>query len=118
MGLAHDHDIVCPALGLGRAGAPAHLGVAQHRAVMNHHRDVGQEVPVVVIGVRIRRWVTMHGIAINLDPTLEHFSGIVPCGITGEALGVTSLHQLGILISMPELDSALRSSFEEVFARG
>ena len=81
-------------------------------------RGGGREDKIAAIGVRIRRWVTMHGIAINLDPTLEHFSGIVPCGIAGEALGVTSLHQLGILISMPELDSALRGSFEEVFGRG
>ena len=81
-------------------------------------RGGGREDKIAAIGVRIRRWVTMHGIAINLDPTLEHFSGIVPCGIASEALGVTSLHQLGILISMPEFDSALRASFEEVFGRG
>ena len=78
-------------------------------------RGGGREDKIAAIGVRIRQWVTLHGIAINLDPALEHFSGIVPCGIAGEALGVTSLHQLGILISMPELDSALKASFEEVF---
>ena len=78
-------------------------------------RGGGREDKIAAIGVRIRQWVTLHGIAINLDPALEHFSGIVPCGIAGEALGVTSLRQLGVLISMPELDSALKASFEEVF---
>jgi len=75
----------------------------------------GREDKIAAIGVRIRHWVTLHGIAINLDPALEHFSGIVPCGIAAESHGVTSLHQLGILISMPELDAALRASFAEVF---
>ena len=81
-------------------------------------RGAGREDKIAAIGVRIRQWVTLHGIAINLDPALEHFSGIVPCGISGEALGVTSLHQLGILVSMPELDSALKASFAEVFGEG
>jgi lipoyl(octanoyl) transferase len=78
----------------------------------------GREDKIAAIGVRIRHWVTLHGIAINLDPALEHFSGIVPCGIAAESHGVTSLHQLGILISMPELDAALRASFAEVFGDG
>lgn len=81
-------------------------------------RGAGREDKIAAIGVRIRQWVTLHGIAINLDPALEHFSGIVPCGISGEALGVTSLHQLGILVSMPELDSALKATFAEVFGEG
>jgi lipoyl(octanoyl) transferase len=78
----------------------------------------GREDKIAAIGVRIRHWVTLHGIAINLDPALEHFSGIIPCGIAAESHGVTSLHQLGILISMPELDAALRASFAEVFGDG
>jgi lipoyl(octanoyl) transferase len=65
--------------------------------------------------VRVRRWVTYHGIAINVDPDLSHFSGIVPCGISGQALGVTSLAQLGYIVSMPEFDMALRAAFDEVF---
>ena len=65
--------------------------------------------------MRVRRWVTYHGIAINVDPDLSHFSGIVPCGISGQALGVTSLAQLGYIVSMPEFDMALRAAFEEVF---
>ncbi len=80
-------------------------------------RGGGREDKIAAIGVRIRQWVTLHGIAINLDPALEHFSGIVPCGIAGEALwGFTFFaYQLGVVISMPELDSALKASFEEVF---
>lgn len=80
----------------------------------------GHEDKIAAIGVRVRRWVTFHGIAVNLDPDLEHFSGIVPCGIDPLAdprLGVTSLRDLGILASMPELDMALAAAFEEVFGR-
>ena len=62
--------------------------------------------------------MSYHGIAINLDPELEHFAGIVPCGIesgAGSRFGVTSLYDLGILIAMAELDTALKSAFVEVF---
>jgi lipoyl(octanoyl) transferase len=78
----------------------------------------GREDKIAAIGVRVRRWVTFHGIAVNVDPDLSHFSGIVPCGIqeTADApLGVTSLAQLGYIVSMPEFDMALRGAFEEVF---
>jgi lipoyl(octanoyl) transferase len=61
----------------------------------------------------VRRWVTYHGIAINLNPDLEHFSGIVPCGISG--FGVTSFAALGLTTTMADLDAALRATFEEVF---
>jgi lipoyl(octanoyl) transferase len=61
----------------------------------------------------VSRWVSFHGIAINLDPDLEHFGGIVPCGISDQ--GVTSLLDLGRLVSMPELDMALRAAFEHRF---
>jgi lipoyl(octanoyl) transferase len=73
----------------------------------------GREAKIAAIGVRVRRWVTYHGIAINLDPDLEHFSGIVPCGISG--FGVTSLAALGLTTTMAELDAALRATFDEVF---
>jgi lipoyl(octanoyl) transferase len=81
-------------------------------------RPGGREDKIAAIGVRVRHWVTYHGIAVNLDPDLEHFSGIVPCGIdsSGPRFGVTSLQDLGILISMAELDDALRSAFADVFA--
>jgi lipoyl(octanoyl) transferase len=73
----------------------------------------GEEAKIAAIGVRIRRWVSFHGVAINLDPELEHFSGIVPCGIRG--FGVTSLVDLGLTTTMPELDAALMATFEQVF---
>jgi lipoyl(octanoyl) transferase len=73
----------------------------------------GHEAKIAALGVRVRRWVTYHGVAINLDPDLEHFAGIVPCGISG--FGVTSLAGLGLTTTMAELDGALRATFEEVF---
>jgi lipoyl(octanoyl) transferase len=73
----------------------------------------GKEAKIAAIGVRIRRWVTFHGIAINLDPDLEHFAGIVPCGI--KDFGVTSFADLGLTTSMAELDGVLVSSFDLVF---
>ena len=78
-------------------------------------RGGGREDKIAAIGVRIRRWVTLHGVAINLDPDLEHFSGILPCGIGGPGFGVTSLQDLGVLVSMAELDMALQAAFGEVF---
>ncbi len=59
--------------------------------------------------------MTMHGVALNHEPDLGHFAGIVPCGISGPAFGVTSLHDLGILISTSELDMAMKAAFAEVF---
>jgi len=75
----------------------------------------GREEKVAAIGVRVRRWVSYHGIAINLAPDLGHFAGIVPCGLAG--FGVTSLKALGIEATMADLDEALRASFEDVFGR-
>ncbi len=71
------------------------------------------EKKIAAIGVRIRHWVTYHGIAINVNPDLSHFGGIVPCGI--KEFGVTSLHDLGKDISMKELDVVLKREFESVF---
>jgi lipoyl(octanoyl) transferase len=71
-------------------------------------RDIdGSEAKIGAIGVRVRKWVTMHGFAVNLDPDLSHFSGIVPCGIA--EFGVTSLARLGLAVSAPEWDEALRA---------
>ena len=72
-----------------------------------------REDKIAALGVRVRRWVTFHGIALNVEPDLSHFGGIVPCGIRGH--GVTSLADLGITASMADVDVALRSAFEEVF---
>lgn len=78
-------------------------------------RGGGREDKIAAIGVRIRRWVTFHGISINIEPDLEHFSGIVPCGIGDEGLGVTSLVDLGLPVTMTDMDVALQHSFEAVF---
>lgn len=78
----------------------------------------GREDKIAAIGVRVRRWVTFHGIAINVDPDLSHFDGIVPCGIKAtqsQPFGVTSLTRLGQLVSLPEVDMILRETFDEVF---
>ena len=76
-------------------------------------RPEGTEAKIAAIGVRVRRWVSYHGVALNLDPDLEHFAGIVPCGI--REFGVTSLADLGIRAGMAELDGALRRTFDAVF---
>lgn len=72
-----------------------------------------REDKIAAIGVRIRHWVSFHGISINLEPDLSHYSGIVPCGIAEH--GVTSLVDLGLLVTMSDLDTALAETFEEVF---
>ncbi|HWT96484.1 MAG TPA: lipoyl(octanoyl) transferase LipB [Terriglobales bacterium] len=80
--------------------------------------DGAREDKIAAIGVRVRRWVTFHGIAINVDPDLSHFGGIVPCGIhqtETQPFGVTSIAKLGQLISLPEVDMVLRETFAEVF---
>ncbi|HTQ14655.1 MAG TPA: lipoyl(octanoyl) transferase LipB [Rhizomicrobium sp.] len=72
-----------------------------------------REDKIAAIGVRVRKWVTFHGIAFNVDPDLTHFDGIVPCGVREH--GVTSLADLGIPVSMADADVALKAAFEEVF---
>ena len=71
------------------------------------------EDKIAAIGIRVRRWVTYHGISLNVEPDLEHFSGIVPCGVTGH--GVTSLVDLGLPVDMHDADNALKAEFEQVF---
>jgi lipoyl(octanoyl) transferase len=73
----------------------------------------GREDKIAAIGVRIRRWVTFHGIALNVSPDLDHFNGIIPCGVTTQ--GVTSLADLGVEASMTDVDTALRRAFEATF---
>jgi lipoyl(octanoyl) transferase len=72
-----------------------------------------QEDKIAALGVRIRRWVTLHGVALNVSPDLTHFSGIVPCGV--RAHGVTSLADLGIAATMADVDMALKQSFTKIF---
>ena len=74
----------------------------------------GNEEKIAAIGVRVRQWVTFHGVALNVDPELENYRGIIPCGIADH--GVTSLAALGVQATMEEVDSALRSTFAKVFA--
>jgi lipoyl(octanoyl) transferase len=78
-------------------------------------KGVGHEDKIAAIGVRLRRWVSFHGIAINVDPDLAHFDAIVPCGVADPRYGVTSLVDLGYPVSMADVDIALRQGFEAVF---
>jgi len=80
---------------------------------VKHPGRPGGESKIAAIGVRVSKWVTTHGIALNVAPDLSHFDGIVPCGISDR--GVTSLEDLGQLVSLPEADAALRRAFERRF---
>ena len=73
-----------------------------------------QEDKIAAIGIRLRKWISFHGISLNLDPDLRHFDGIIPCGITDH--GVTSLVDLGLPVTMNDLDLALRRRFETIFS--
>jgi lipoyl(octanoyl) transferase len=75
----------------------------------------GHEDKIAAIGIRIRRWVSLHGIALNVEPDLTHFSGIVPCGVSNPRYGVTSLVDLGLPVTMAEVDAAMRREFEGLF---
>ena len=114
----HVHDLeewlirTLAAFGVSGERRPGRVGIWVARGAAG--RAV-REDKIAAIGVRVRRWVSYHGVSLNLDPNLEHFAGIVPCGIAEEGLGVTSLHALGHVASMAELDSALMIAFEDVF---
>jgi lipoyl(octanoyl) transferase len=73
------------------------------------------EDKIAAIGIRVRRWVTFHGISLNVEPDLSHFSGIVPCGVADRHFGVTSLVDLGLPVTMADADAALKAAFVEVF---
>jgi lipoyl(octanoyl) transferase len=98
-------------------GALARLDVAgegrEGRVGVWVAQEDGREDKVAAIGVKLRRWVSFHGVSLNVDPDLGHFDGIVPCGVTLH--GVTSLAALGATRSMAEADAALRAAFVEVF---
>ena len=78
-------------------------------------QDSGREDKIAAIGVRLRRWVSFHGIAFNVAPDLSHFGGITPCGISNPLYGVTSLEDLGIKASLADFDAALHLGFNEIF---
>ena len=78
-------------------------------------KGAGFEDKIAAIGIRVRRWVTFHGISLNVEPDLSHFSGIVPCGISEARCGVTSLVDLGLPVTMDDADAALKAAFIEIF---
>jgi lipoyl(octanoyl) transferase len=83
--------------------------------VRRPEKGEGFEDKIAAIGIRVRKWVTLHGIAINVEPDLTHFSGIVPCGVSEQRYGVTSLADLGVPVSMAEVDIVMRKEFEALF---
>jgi lipoyl(octanoyl) transferase len=78
-------------------------------------QGAGYEDKIAAIGIRVKRWVSLHGIAINVDCELSHFFGIVPCGVSEPRCGVTSLRDLGLAMTMAEVDTVLRREFEALF---
>ena len=102
--------------------ALAHFNVAGERrgdrvGVWVRRPDKGQgcEDKIAAIGIRLTRWVSLHGIAINVEPDLSHFGGIVPCGVREQRYGVTSLIDLGLPVTMDDLDITLKAEFESLF---
>ena len=75
----------------------------------------GYEDKIAALGIRVRQWVTLHGISLNVEPDLSHFGGIVPCGIAEQRYGVTSFADLGLTATMDDVDLALRQQFEPLF---
>ena len=73
----------------------------------------GREEKIAAIGIRLRRWVSFHGVSINVAPDLRHYASIVPCGVRDH--GITSMAELGVLISMDDLDRTLKEKFSDVF---
>jgi lipoyl(octanoyl) transferase len=91
------------------------IGVWVRRPDKGQETGQGYEDKIAAIGIRVTQWVTLHGMALNVDPDLSHFSGIVPCGVSEQRYSVTSLADLGVPVSMPEVDMALRREFEALF---
>lgn len=117
------HDIrrhVCDLERWGQATL-AHFGVKaetrQGRVGLWVGGTNGREDKIMAVGVRVRRWIAYHGIALNIHPDLDHFKGIVPCGIKDARYGVTSMAALGVPATLAELDHALQESFGNIFNR-
>jgi lipoyl(octanoyl) transferase len=96
----------------GRIG----VWVARPEKPRGPHGEMHED-KIAAIGIRIRRWVSFHGVALNVAPDLAHFAGIVPCGISASHLGVTSLCDLGIHVDMGEVDAALRKTVTPIFGK-
>ena len=84
-------------------------------AALVERRTRMAEDKIAAIGIRVKQWVTLHGIALNVEPELSHFSGIVPCGVSERRYAVTSLADLGISVSLAEVDTILRREFTPLF---
>ncbi len=91
------------------------IGVWVRRPDKGQENGQAYEDKIAAIGIRVTQWVTLHGMALNVDPDLSHFSGIVPCGVSEQRYGVTSLADLGIPVSMAQVDMILRQEFEALF---
>ena len=100
----------CVAEGEPSAAGVSAIGAKGEKSPLQVHSD---EAKVAALGVRVQKWVTSHGIALNVNPDLSHYAGIVPCGI--REFGVTSMHALGATVSMAKLDAALQNSFTKAF---
>lgn len=85
--------------------------------VKRPEKGAGYEDKIAAIGIRLRKWVSLHGISLNVEPDLTHFSGIVPCGIAEQKFGVTSLVDLGLPVTMDDADAALKKTFADVFGQ-
>jgi len=103
-------------------GALARLNVKGERRadrigvwVKRPDKGEGHEDKIAALGIRVKRWVTLHGISLNVAPDLSHYEGVLPCGVSEQKWGVTSLKELGVEPAMSEVDAALRTSFEEIF---
>ncbi len=83
--------------------------------VRRPEKGEGYEDKIAALGIRVKRWVTMHGISVNVAPDLAHFDGILPCGISEQRYGITSLADLGVRAPMADVDAALKKTFEELF---
>jgi lipoyl(octanoyl) transferase len=91
------------------------VGVWVRRPEKGQGPEGDREDKIAAIGIRVKRWVSLHGVALNVEPELSHFQGIVPCGVSGQRYGVTSLVDLGVPVTMPEVDMVLRREFEALF---
>jgi lipoyl(octanoyl) transferase len=83
--------------------------------VRRPYKGAGYDDKIAAIGIRVKRWVSLHGVSLNVEPDLSHFAGIVPCGVADPHYGVTSLVDLGLPVSMADADVALRREFEVLF---
>lgn len=119
---ARNRDVRCFVRNLENwvIGALAHFNIAGYTVpgrvgvwVKRPDKGILAEDKIAAIGVRVSKWVSYHGISLNVHPDLSHYAGIVPCGIADQ--GVTSFEDLGQLVSMPEVDIALRETFEDYF---